>query len=78
MKQVGCTNGQMAALSGVKDGNQWRKYTGSNPSRSMSVPALFYLAAQLSLTPDEFEHVLEKMRSIDADVTAEEIAPRNA
>ncbi|WP_187489016.1 XRE family transcriptional regulator [Duffyella gerundensis] len=78
MKQLGCTNNQMAALSGIKDGNQWRKYTGTSPARTMSVPALFYLAAQLALSPDEFERVLEEMRKIGADVKAEEIFPRNA
>jgi len=75
MKQLGCTNGQMAALSGVKDGNQWRKYTGINPARTMSIPAAFYLAAQLALSQDEYARVLEEMRKIGADVKAEMLMP---
>lgn len=76
MKQLGCTNSQMAVLAGVKDGNQWRKYTGSNPSRTMSATTLFYLAAQLSLSPDEFDRVMGEMRNLGADIETEELNPR--
>jgi len=75
MKQLGCTNGQMAALAGIKDGNQWRKYTGVNPARSMSIPAAFYLAAQLALSQEEYARVLDEMRKIGAEVTAETLIP---
>lgn len=75
MKQLGCTNGQMAALAGIKDGNQWRKYTGINPARTMSIPATFYLAAQLALSQDEYVRVLEEMRKMGADVNAESLVP---
>ncbi|PLR29186.1 transcriptional regulator [Chimaeribacter arupi] len=75
MKQLGCTSNQMAALAGVKDKNQWRKYTGPNPVRSMSATTLFFMAAQLSLSPDEFERVLDHMRNLGADIATEALPP---
>lgn len=49
MKQPSFTNGQMAALSGVKNENQWSKYTGINLARNITVPVAFYLVVHTTL-----------------------------
>ncbi|NUU67037.1 helix-turn-helix transcriptional regulator [Enterobacteriaceae bacterium BIT-l23] len=67
LKEVlGYTGAQMADLAGVASNSQWRKYTGGESPRAMSPHILFYIAAQLALTPDELERVLSKMRNIGA------------
>lgn len=62
------TGEQMAELFGVAGGQQWRKYTGGVSPREMSPQMLFFGAAQLALTRDEFERVLKKMREIGAQI----------
>lgn len=65
-EQLGYTGAQMADLAGVASNSQWRKYTGGESPRAMSPHILFYVAAQLALTPDELERILSKMREIGA------------
>lgn len=62
------TGEQMADLFGVAGGQQWRKYTGGMTPREMSPQMLFFGAARLALTDDEFNRVLEKMREIGAGI----------
>ena len=66
--QLGRTGEQMAELFGVAGGQQWRKYTGGAEPREMSPQMLFFGAARLALTHDEFDRVLEKMRQIGAEI----------
>lgn len=65
-ESLGYTGNQMADLAGVSSNSQWRKYTGGETPRAMSPHILFYMAAQLALTPDEISRVLIKMREIGA------------
>ena len=65
---LGYTGNQMADLAGVASNSQWRKYTGGVTPRAMSPHILFFMAAQLALTPAELELVLIKMREIGAKI----------
>ena len=62
------TGEQMAELFGVAGGQQWRKYTGGITPREMSPQMLFFGAARLVLSDEEFERVLAKMREIGAEI----------
>ncbi|GLU32552.1 XRE family transcriptional regulator [Trinickia caryophylli] len=66
--ELGQTGNQMAELFGVADGQQWRKYTGRAEPRQMSPQILFFGAARLVLSAEEFERVLAKMREIGAEI----------
>ncbi|MGU9943853.1 XRE family transcriptional regulator [Bordetella avium] len=66
-ESLGLTGNQLADLAGVSDGRQWRKYTGGTSPREMNPTMLFLLAARLSLSDEQIETVLEKMREIGAD-----------
>ncbi|KWO49270.1 hypothetical protein [Burkholderia territorii] len=59
---------QMAELFGVQGGRQWRKYTGGEEPRDISPHILFFAAARLELSPEEFERVLTRMRTIGATI----------
>jgi transcriptional regulator with XRE-family HTH domain len=65
-EQLGYTGNQMADLAGVAGNSQWRKYTGGAEPRAMSPHILFFIAAQLTLSDEELQKVLEKMREIGA------------
>ncbi|WP_238759136.1 helix-turn-helix domain-containing protein [Klebsiella oxytoca] len=64
--ELGYTGNQMADLAGVASNSQWRKYTGGESPRAMSPHILFYIAAQLALTPEELDRVISKMQQIGA------------
>lgn len=64
--ELGYTGNQMADLAGVASNSQWRKYTGGESPRAMSPHILFYMAAQLALTPEELDRVISKMQQIGA------------
>lgn len=64
--ELGYTGNQMADLAGVASNSQWRKYTGGESPRAMSPHILFYMAAQLALTPEELDRVIQKMQQIGA------------
>jgi len=66
--RLGFTGNQMAEMAGVSGNNQWRKYTGGTAPRDMSLHILFYLAAQLALSPEELAKVLDKMKEIGAEI----------
>lgn len=66
--KLGYTGNQMADLAGVAGNNQWRKYTGGTAPRDMSLHILFYLAAQLALSPEELAKVLDTMKGIGAEI----------
>lgn len=66
--ELGRTGEQMAELFAVASGQQWRKYTGGISPREMSPQMLFFGAARLVLSNDEFERVLAKMREIGAQI----------
>lgn len=70
--ELSLTGNQMADLAAVADNRQWRKYTGGAAPREMSAAMLFLMAARLSLSDDQLEQVLEKMRSIGARFDFEE------
>lgn len=58
---LGFTSPQMADLSGLAQGGQWRKYTGGEKPRSMGMQMHFYMAALLTLSDDELLRVINKM-----------------
>ncbi|MBR8351172.1 MULTISPECIES: XRE family transcriptional regulator [Burkholderia] len=62
------SSAQMADLFGVQGGRQWRKYTGGEEPRDISPHILFFAAARLELSPEEFERVLARMRTIGATI----------
>ncbi len=68
-EELGYTGTQMAELAGVASNSQWRKYTGGESPRAVSPHILFFMAAQLSLQPEEIKHVLNKMREIGAELS---------
>lgn len=65
---LGFTSPQMADLSGLAQGGQWRKYTGGEKPRSMGMQMHFYMAALLTLTDDELSRVISKMADQGATV----------
>lgn len=67
-EELGYTGTQMADLAGVASNSQWRKYTGGESPRAVSPHILFFMAAQLSLTPDELNKILNKMKIIGAEI----------
>ena len=66
--ELGLTGNAMADLAGVSSNSQWRKYTGGESPRAMSQHILFYLAAQLALSPEQLDLVLKKMAEIGAQI----------
>ena len=71
-ENLGMTGNELAALAGVADGRQWRKYTGGAAPREMSAPMLFLMAARLELSDAELDRVLAKMRDIGGRFDFEE------
>ncbi|EYU16218.1 XRE family transcriptional regulator [Photorhabdus noenieputensis] len=67
-EELGFTGEQMADLAGVSGNNQWRKYTGGKMPRVISSHILFYIATQLTLSEDDLNRILVKMREIGANV----------
>lgn len=61
------SNPEMADLFGMTPEN-WRKYTGGASPRPVSMQMLFFAAARLELSPEEFERVLARMRAIGATI----------
>ena len=66
--ELGLTGNAMTELAGVASNSQWRKYTGGESPRAMSQHILFYMAAQLALSPDQLDLVLKKMVEIGAQI----------
>ncbi|ECK3060832.1 XRE family transcriptional regulator, partial [Salmonella enterica] len=58
---LGYTGAQMANLAGVASNSQWRKYTGGESPRAMSPHILFFMAAQLTLSEDDINKIIDKM-----------------
>lgn len=62
------TSPQMADLSGLAQGAQWRKYTGGATPRELGMQMHFYMAALLTLPEEELAKVIECMRAQGAEV----------
>lgn len=71
---LGYTGNQMAELAALAGNSQWRKYTGGAAPRSMSPHMLFFMAARLTLPPDDLHRVAAKMQEIGAQLDAEALA----
>ncbi|EEB7774520.1 helix-turn-helix transcriptional regulator, partial [Salmonella enterica] len=56
---LGYTGAQMADLAGVASNSQWRKYTGGESPRAMSPHILFFMAAQLTLSEDDINKIID-------------------
>ncbi|EKJ9429133.1 helix-turn-helix transcriptional regulator, partial [Salmonella enterica] len=63
-EKLGYTGAQMADLAGVASNSQWRKYTGGESPRAMSPHILFFMAAQLTLSEDDINKIIDKMIEI--------------
>lgn len=61
------TSPQMSDLAGLAEG-QWRRYTGGEKPRELSLQMHFYMAALLTLGGDELARVVDKMREHGAEV----------
>ncbi len=62
------TSEGMAALAGLAQGGQWRKYTGGKEPRELGKLMHFYMAALLTLDDAELARVFEAMREQGAQV----------
>lgn len=62
------TGNDMAAIAGLSDGRQWRKYTGGAKPREVSAQMLFFIAARLSLRDEQLDAIYEQMREMGADL----------
>ncbi|WP_343618850.1 XRE family transcriptional regulator [Ralstonia sp.] len=71
--ELGLTGEQMAQLAAVAGSNQWRKYTGGHAPRELSLHMLFLIAARLTLSEQEFERIIKKMRDLGASVDFSEM-----
>lgn len=69
-KDLGFTSPQMADLTGLAQGAQWRKYTGGEAPRPLGMQMHFYMAALLVLDETALNQVLAKMREHGAQVEA--------
>lgn len=65
---LGVTSQAMAEMTGLAQGQQWRKYTGGNAPRAMGMHMHFYLAALLTLSDAELAKVMATMREHGATV----------
>ncbi|ECL7048320.1 helix-turn-helix transcriptional regulator, partial [Salmonella enterica] len=65
---LGYTGAQMADLAGVASNSQWRKYTGGESPRAMSPHILFFMAAQLTLSEDDINKIIDKMIEVGAEL----------
>ncbi|ECJ8852725.1 XRE family transcriptional regulator [Salmonella enterica] len=65
---LGYTGAQMANLAGVASNSQWRKYTGGESPRAMSSHILFFMAAQLILSEDDINKIIDKMIEVGAEL----------
>lgn len=68
-KDLEATSQEMANLTGLKQGSQWRKYTGSGDTRPMNMHMHFYMASLLTLSEADIERVTATMREHGADVS---------
>jgi hypothetical protein len=67
-KDLDYTSQQMADLSGLAQGGQWRKYTGGSDPRTLGQHMHFYMAALLTLNDDELDRIADTMRAQGAVV----------
>ncbi len=65
---LGVTSQAMAEMTGLAQGQQWRKYTGGTAPRAMGMHMHFYLAALLTLSDTELAKVIATMREHGAVV----------
>ncbi|MCG5259725.1 XRE family transcriptional regulator [Cupriavidus gilardii] len=66
-QKLGYTGEQMAELFGLSGNNQWRKYTGGESPRPMSLPMLFLAGAMLDRTRTA-EQIFDWCREVGAIV----------
>lgn len=66
------TGNDMADIAGLSDGRQWRKYTGGAKPREVSAQMLFFIAARLSLPPEQLEALYAQMREMGAELDFED------
>lgn len=68
--ELGKSSGEMAELFGLASGRQWRRYLSTDPNhkRDMGIHMLFFAIAQLVLTPEDFERILDRVRKVGAKV----------
>lgn len=67
-RELGKTGNEMADLFGVAGNPQWRNYTGGHQPRDMSPQILFFGVAQLVLSHEELNKVLNRMRELGAEI----------
>lgn len=70
--RLGLSGAQMADLFALAGNNQWRKYTGGQAPREMSLHMLFFACARLSLPPDQFAAVCDQVRAAGAALDLEQ------
>ncbi|HDR9065459.1 TPA: XRE family transcriptional regulator [Burkholderia contaminans] len=66
------TGDEMADLFGLAGSHQWRKYTGGQQPREMSLQMAFFAAARLELDPAQIARIIERMRTFGADLNLDD------
>ena len=70
--RLNLTGNDMAALAGLSDGRQWRKYTGGAKPRELSAQMLFFIAARLTLPAEQLDALYSQMREMGAELDLED------
>ncbi|WP_052469106.1 hypothetical protein [Pseudomonas massiliensis] len=67
-QRTALTSNQLAAMADLTIGGHWRRYTGGDEPRPLSLKMHFMLAALMTLTDDELGRVAATMREQGAEV----------
>lgn len=67
-EDLGYTGSQMAQLLGLSSSRRWRDLVNESNPQGITPSSLFLGAARLTLTDQQIEQVLEKMRQIGATI----------
>lgn len=67
-ERLGLKQREMAELFWLGGDHQWRKYTGGHTPRELNPHMAFVAAARLTLSPEEFARVVDKMAEFGAHV----------
>jgi hypothetical protein len=76
--ELQATSAEMARLTGLTQGSQWRKYTGSAEPRPLGMQMHFYMAAILTLDDADIERITTAMQAHGAHVGTTPIALASA
>lgn len=73
--RLAMTSHDMARLTYLSCGNNWRRYTSRASTRPLGALTHFYLAAQLTLSAEQLAQVYATMRSHGAALAVDAFEP---